>query len=297
MQTLMVCLIKFNALQSKITFIGFIVLSLIFASCGSKKRRASTSQQQPPQNVQTSSTEESKVYDKVGTVKTPPRNLNLTESYIFQFAEIAKQEMRLFGIPASITLAQGILESGNGQGDLTSRSKNHFGIKCNGWQGAKVYHDDDNAQECFRKYTHAEYSYRDHSLFLFSRSRYGILFDYKITDYKSWAKGLRKAGYATDPRYPNKLIDLIERYELYKYDKEVVKTLNVKPQNPQNYQSDGAQNLIRENEGSTSISHVVKKGDTLYSISKRYGVEIEKIVELNSIKNNIITIGQTLKLE
>jgi len=291
------CLLKSNALKSKIKISAFIVLSMIFASCGSKKRSASTSKQQPPQNTKAASTEKSKAYDKVGTVKTPPRNLNLTDSYIYQFADIAKQEMRLFGIPASITLAQGILESGNGQGDLTSRSKNHFGIKCNGWQGAKVYHDDDTAQECFRKYTHAEYSYRDHSLFLFNRSRYRFLFDYDITDYKSWARGLRKAGYATDPRYPNKLIDLIERYELYKYDKEVAKALNVKFKTPQRYQSDTPQAPVQENTNLSKATHVVKKGDTLYSISKRYGVDIEKIIKLNKIKNNIINIGQTLKLE
>jgi len=291
------CLLKSNALKSKIKISAFIVLSIIFASCGSKKRSASTSKQQPPQNTKAASTEKSKAYDKVGRIKTPPRNLNLTDSYIYQFADIAKQEMRLFGIPASITLAQGILESGNGQGDLTSRSKNHFGIKCNGWQGAKVYHDDDTAQECFRKYTHAEYSYRDHSLFLFNRSRYGFLFDYDIADYKSWAKGLKKAGYATDPRYPNKLIDLIERYELYKYDKEVAKTLDVKFKTPQSYQSDTTQAPVEENTNLSKATHVVKKGDTLYSISKKYGVDIEEIIKLNRIKNNIISIGQTLKLE
>lgn len=281
-------------MRSRIKIVTFIVLSIILASCGSKKRSVSTP---PEQNTQTPSTEDSKVYDKVGKVKTPPRNLNLTESYIYQFADIAKQEMRLFGIPASITLAQGILESGNGQGELTSRSKNHFGIKCNGWQGAKVYHDDDTAQECFRKYTHAEYSYRDHSLFLFNRSRYGFLFNYEITDYKSWAKGLKKAGYATDPRYPNKLIGLIERYELYRYDEEVAKTLNVKPKIPQDHQSNTTQRPVKEDNSSTTVSHLVKKGDTLYSISKKYGVEIEKIIKLNKIKNNIISIGQTLKLE
>ena len=200
-----------------------LVVAIFFiSSCGSKKRRVQTSKPRANQQQQ-AVTEQSKVYSSVGNVQTPPKNLSLTESYIYQFANIAKQEMQLFGIPASITLAQGILESGNGQGQLTSRSNNHFGIKCNGWQGAKVYHDDDAAQECFRKYTHAEYSYRDHSLFLFNRSRYGFLFDYKSTDYKSWAKGLKRAGYATDRRYPDKLIGLIERYKLYEYDEEVSK--------------------------------------------------------------------------
>jgi len=284
-------------LKSNITALTLILLSLVFASCGSKKR--SVSKPQPPTQTQVPQTEESKVYDKVGKVNKPPRNLNLTESYIYQFADIAKQEMRLFGIPASITLAQGILESGNGQGDLTSRSKNHFGIKCNGWKGAKVYHDDDEAQECFRKYTHAEYSYRDHSLFLFNRSRYGFLFNYSITDYKSWARGLKKAGYATDPKYPNKLISLIERYELYKYDEEVSKSMDKNNRSTKKYQSESG--AVNTNANQTSANapktHEVKKGDTLYSISQKYGVDIEKIIQLNNIKDNIISIGQNLKLE
>jgi flagellum-specific peptidoglycan hydrolase FlgJ len=252
---------------------------MVLSSCGGKKRTLSN--KQSSQNPQTGNTENAKVYDQVGTVKTPPKNLNLTQSYIFQFAEIAQQEMRLFGIPASITLAQGILESGNGQGKLTSKSNNHFGIKCNGWEGAKVYHDDDEAQECFRKYTHAEYSYRDHSLFLFNRSRYGFLFNYKVTDYKSWARGLKKAGYATDPKYPDKLIGLIERYELYNYDDNIV--VESKNQN---------QNSI-----SAEKTYTVKVGDTLYNISQRYDLSVEKLIELNSIKNNIITVGQTLRLK
>lgn len=282
---------KTKSLNFKIPALAFIVLSLVLTSCGSKKRTISN--QPSSQNTQVGNSENSKIYDQVGKVKTPPRNLNLTESYIYQFAEIAQQEMRLFGIPASITLAQGVLESGNGQGDLTSRSKNHFGIKCNGWQGAKVYHDDDAAQECFRKYTHAEYSYRDHSLFLFNRSRYGFLFNYDVTDYKSWARGLKKAGYATDPQYPKKLINLIERYELYKYDEQVAKNLNVK--NKKQFQSNNED--VAKVDNGRSQTHIVKEGDTLYSISNKYGVDIDEIIQLNGIKNNIISIGQKLKLE
>ena len=121
---------------------------------------------------------------------------------------------------ASITLAQGLLESGNGQSELARKSNNHFGIKChNNWTGGRVYHDDDAKGECFRKYSHPSESYRDHSDFLRYRDRYKFLFDYKVTDYKAWAYGLKKAGYATDPAYPKKLIKLIEDYELYKYDK------------------------------------------------------------------------------
>jgi len=141
------------------------------------------------------------------------------EVYIAKYAPVAVAEMYRSGVPASITLAQGLLESGYGQSELARKSNNHFGIKChNGWQGGKVYHDDDAKGECFRKYDHPEDSYRDHSDFLRYRDRYKFLFEYKITDYKSWAYGLKKAGYATDPNYPRKLIDLIETYRLHEYD-------------------------------------------------------------------------------
>ena len=123
-------------------------------------------------------------------------------------------------IPASITLAQGILESGSGQGQLASKSNNHFGIKCHtSWKGERVYHDDDEDQECFRKYQYVETSYDDHSDFLVNRKRYAFLFDYNTNDYKKWAKGLKKAGYATDKKYPNKLISIIERYKLHAINK------------------------------------------------------------------------------
>src|SRR5690606_1187377 len=129
------------------------------------------------------------------------------EDYIETFAEIAQFEMKAYGIPASITLAQGILESGSGRSDLTRRTNNHFGIKCHaGWEGEYYFHDDDEKGECFRKYNHPMYSFRDHSIFLTSRSRYAFLFHLKKDDYKAWAKGLREAGYATDRHYPQKLI-------------------------------------------------------------------------------------------
>ena len=132
---------------------------------------------------------------------------------------MAVSEMYRSGVPASITLAQGLLESGYGRSELAVKSNNHFGIKChNGWQGDRVYHDDDAKGECFRKYDRPEDSYRDHSDFLRYRDRYKFLFEYKITDYKSWAYGLKKAGYATDPSYPTKLIKLIEDYGLHVYD-------------------------------------------------------------------------------
>ena len=140
-------------------------------------------------------------------------------TYIDKYDDIAVSEMYRSGIPASITLAQGLLESGAGKSQLAVRSNNHFGIKChNGWKGGRVYHDDDAKGECFRKYDSPEESYRDHSDFLRYRERYKFLFDFQITDYKSWAYGLKKAGYATDPNYPDKLISIIELYGLSRYD-------------------------------------------------------------------------------
>ena len=141
-----------------------------------------------------------------------PAEKSPQEAYIEKYSALAVAEMYRSGVPASITLAQGLLESGNGLSELARKSNNHFGIKChNNWTGGRVYHDDDAKGECFRKYGHPYESYRDHSDFLRYRDRYKFLFDYKVTDYKSWAYGLKKAGYATDPAYPKKLIKLIDR--------------------------------------------------------------------------------------
>lgn len=150
-----------------------------------------------------------------------PADKSPQETYIEKYSALAVAEMYRSGVPASITLAQGLLESGNGQSELARKSNNHFGIKChNNWTGGRVYHDDDAKGECFRKYGHPYESYRDHSDFLRYRDRYKFLFDYKVTDYKSWAYGLKKAGYATDPAYPKKLIKLIEDYDLHIYDRK-----------------------------------------------------------------------------
>lgn len=142
-----------------------------------------------------------------------------TQEYIEKYKYIAIKEMIDYQIPASITLAQGILESGSGNSRLAVEANNHFGIKCHSdWQGPKIFEDDDKKNECFRVYPSAEQSFRDHSLFLKNKKRYADLFTYEIEDYRSWAKGLKKAGYATNSKYPKLLIDLIERYSLYQYD-------------------------------------------------------------------------------
>ena len=208
--------------------------------------------------------------------------------YIEKYKEIAKKDMVDYGIPASITLGQGILESGAGTGPLSIQANNHFGIKCHKeWNGPSVNYDDDTEQECFRKYSEPNESYRDHSLFLTSRERYSKLFKLEKDDYKSWAQGLKDAGYATDVAYPTKLIGLIERYQLQKYDAEVLGKEYVPM-------------VVTSNENNPSVAepssdlHEVIKGDTLYSISKKYNISVEDLKRKNNIPDFGITIGQKL---
>lgn len=212
----------------------------------------------------------------------------LVLEYIEKYKEIAKKDMKEYGIPASITLGQGILESGAGTGPLSAQANNHFGIKCHKeWTGPSVKYDDDEAQECFRKYNNPDESYRDHSLFLVTRERYSNLFKLDKSDYVGWSKGLKNAGYATDPNYPTKLIGLIERYQLQKYDAEVLGIDYV----PTNVASiDKSKDIVSTN---VDLHHVIK-GDTLYSISKRYNISIEDLKKKNNISDTGISIGQKL---
>ena len=152
----------------------------------------------------------------------PESNLSVDDQiklYIKKYAPAATKNMRFYKIPASITLAQGILESGHGQSTLAKKANNHFGIKCHkGWKGKSISHDDDAKDECFRSYKNPLRSYKDHSLFLVERDRYSSLFKLNRKDYESWALGLKAAGYATDPKYAEKLISLIERFKLNRFD-------------------------------------------------------------------------------
>ena len=140
------------------------------------------------------------------------------EAYIKTFSDLAMEEMARVGIPASITLAQGCLESNNGNSRLAVKANNHFGIKCHEWEGKKIFHDDDKKNECFRSYASAYDSYKDHSHFLTTKTRYASLFELNLHDYRGWAKGLKKAGYATANSYATLLIKIIEENELYRYD-------------------------------------------------------------------------------
>lgn len=269
-------------------FLGVLLICAVcFTGCKSKKRSTFHQKKHRTERVVHTKDPIKEPDTKVAEPETVEVPMDIPYSdrvanYINEFSGIAMEEMLQYGIPASIKLAQGILESGAGAGELTRKANNHFGIKCHtGWQGDKVYHDDDERGECFRKYNDPKYSYRDHSLFLTQRSRYQDLFKLRKDDYKGWARGLRKAGYATDPRYPEKLIGIIERYNLQKYDDQVLGNRIGKQDEPDE----------------TKIgTYAVQMGDTLYSISRRFNLTVETLKNYNGLKNNDISIGQILYL-
>jgi hypothetical protein len=260
----------------------------------------------------------------------------VTEKYIAQYAPLAKEQMKKYGVPASITLAQGILESGNGNSELAKKANNHFGIKChNTWEGERVYFDDDEKNECFRKYPNVGDSFEDHSLFL-KKPRYEALFELKITDYKGWAEGLKKCGYATSPTYATQLIQLIEKYGLDQYDletsgqqaslnyfisenrikyvkalkgesvEELTKRTQIGKKRLAKYNDWPELLVLKEGEiiylqpkrNKASIaSYKVKKGDTLRSISQQYGIKMKRICKLNGLANEAtLKEGQVLVL-
>jgi flagellum-specific peptidoglycan hydrolase FlgJ len=269
-----------------------LLLTSFLISCGAKKRaakresRAKTEYPSEKNNPKIYPYEEevAKTEEEPVRKPEPPKkeSASITEIYIYKYAPIAKEEMELYGIPASITLAQGILESGSGYGELCLKSNNHFGIKCKDWEGGKVYHDDDKKGECFRKYKDPKYSFRDHSLFLTNRGRYAFLFDLDQDDYKGWARGLKKAGYATDPKYPDKLISLIHRYDLTRFDNQVLGNSN--------------RNKSR-NDKVSGRTYTVRDGDNLYSISKRFDLSVKELKKMNNLRGDIIEIGQELYVE
>lgn len=269
--------------------IALFCVATFIVSCGGSKKATASKRTKTASRKTEVKREVKEIKEETAKPKKPLTTVSYKEkvqNYIFEYAGIAKHEMTEYGIPASITLAQGILESGAGYGDLTSKANNHFGIKCHDWTGDRVYHDDDRSQECFRKYEKASHSFRDHSLFLKNRKRYSKLFTYKQDDYKSWAYGLRAAGYATDKKYPVKLISIIERYNLDAYDAEVLGK-------DYNYQKPKKTKPVNAKNG----EYVVQKGDTLYSISRRYNLKVTELKAYNNLKDNAITIGQVLKVQ
>ena len=271
----------------------FLVVSVLFLiiSCGTKKRGIRNTSSTPKKSGVSQPIYDRQSADDNGSALYPlPADpgyfkkftIANTVEYIQEFAPIAQHEMRAYGIPASITLAQGILESASGRGVLTQKTNNHFGIKCHAeWQGDYELHDDDAQGECFRKYNHPMFSFRDHSIFLTSRPRYQFLFNYRRDNYKKWAHGLKKAGYATDKKYPQKLIGLIERYDLDTYDDVVIK---------------GGLPAIRKPIDYTTYTYIIQKGDTLYGISRKQGISIDEIMRLNNLKSTNLSVGMKLNL-
>ena len=267
---------------------------LILISCGTSNKYVRTSKKKPTTTKRTVTTAKKTVSKPVKreteTMVSTSKTTVYTDvvfAYINDFKNIAKGNMKDYGIPASIILAQGILESGAGRGDLAKRSNNHFGIKCHtGWEGEKVYHDDDAAQECFRKYKDPAESYKDHALFLTGRSRYSSLFQLGKDDYEAWAKGLRKAGYATDPKYPEKLISYIEKYNLHQYDAEVLGN-NYTP-------FDNATKPIEIANEEVGNLYEVQQGETLYAISKKFNISVDDLKRKNNLTDNTLSIGQRL---
>lgn len=276
------------------------ILILFFAAC--KSRQYSRNNKQ---------------IEKQASKANPNYNAYTTQSYIAAFKDVAIQEMNLYGIPASITLAQGILESGSGNSSLAKYANNHFGVKCTSdWKGKGYFKDDDERNDCFRVYKDARESYKDHSEFL-KRKRYAFLFELDKNDYKNWAYGLKQAGYATNPKYPDLLINLINKYELYKYDQS--ETEREKITREDRVFTEINQNIPKENvkfkpvdapkskeviiakpaaptEKTTGSFHTVKQGDTLYNIAKRYDLTVDELKAMNSLADEGIKIGQRLQV-
>ncbi len=232
------------------------------------------------------------------------------EEYIQLYKDIAIEKMNTYHIPASITLAQGIIESANGNSALAKKGNNHFGIKCHkGWNGKTMRMDDDEKNECFRKYKSSYESFKDHSVFLTTRDRYAFLFTLDITDYKGWAKGLKKAGYATNPKYPQLLIKIIEDYELYKYDKyysggTYVKADKKPDRKKNNTPSDDFEAItisdnnraVYENNGVKFI--YARRGDTFYKIAQDFHIYTWQVYKYNELKKkDPVFEGQMIYLE
>lgn len=283
----------------------FFLAILMLVGCNASKPVVRTSKNIPSKNRTATARPKPKPSTRTASTKTPRTTTNnqrtseviestsktivysdVVQGYVDEFKSIAMGNMKGYGIPASIILAQGILESGAGRGHLAKTANNHFGIKCHtGWTGESVNHDDDSEQECFRKYRDPAESYKDHAVFLTGRQRYAGLFKLSKDDYEGWARGLRAAGYATDPKYPEKLISYIERYNLHQYDAQVLGKEFVPVE---------TRNTPIQISSNSNAMYEVKQGDTLYSISKKFNLSVDDLKSKNNLADNAISIGQRL---
>lgn len=276
---------------------AFFFLIVILASCSTKKKGITARQaSKNNKSVQKINKDAIAQYTSFGGV----------DQYIDRFRNIAVQEMNLYGIPASITLAQGLLESGNGNGELAVVANNHFGIKCTSdWRGKSYYKNDDKINDCFRVYDNPESSFRDHSEFL-KRKRYAPLFELDKNDYEGWANGLKAAGYATNPRYPQLIIGIIKRYSLDQYDMSETEYQKIKREDrvlTQINKNIGKQTKDSLQRAANPVNtpfvpsdktYQVKQGDTLFNISKRFGLSVDELKALNTMGDNNIKIGQQI---
>lgn len=268
----------------------FVLIIGSLAGCRSSKPSISTSRQPVGWKYSKTIQNGSAGNQTTGSNSTSTKPLSPnegTKNYIAQYSAVAMNNMKTYGIPASIILAQGILESGAGKGDLALKANNHFGIKChNDWTGDKTYKDDDAPNECFRKYKQASESYHDHAMLLTGKKRYAALFTLEKGNYKAWAKGLKEAGYATDPKYPEKLIAYIETYNLHQYDNKVLGK-SVGTPLPGSIHDE-------EHAGHQGTMYEIQKGDTLYSVSKKYSMTVEELKQKNNLIDNTLAVGQRL---
>jgi flagellum-specific peptidoglycan hydrolase FlgJ len=263
-----------------------LVAAVCLASCSAKKKTISNKQVR-----QNNNTIKKQNQDAISSYQS-----YTSLSYIERFKGIAIQEMNQYGIPASITLAQGLFESGSGNSELAKVANNHFGIKCTSdWKGKNYFKDDDSANECFRVYDNPDDSYRDHSTFL-KRKNYARLFELDKNDYEGWARGLKQCGYATNPKYPELLINIIVRYHLDQYDRPEGEIAKIKREDrvlTQINNNIGKADTIAKTKPDDKI-YTVKQGDTLYNISKRFGITVDELKGLNNIVDDRISIGQKL---
>lgn len=251
-----------------------------------------------------------KQIEKAATKANPNFATYTTLTYIETFKTVAIEEMNAYGVPASITLAQGILESGSGSSSLAKYANNHFGIKCTSdWKGKAYYKDDDKSNDCFRVYKDAKESYKDHSEFL-KRKRYSFLFELDKNDYKNWAIGLKTAGYATNPKYPDLLIGIIEKYKLYQYDAPESEREKIAREDrvfseinaniPLEQKKFAPVDTAPKDQGSTKVEipaggyYLIKQGDTLFNIAQRFKITVDELKELNKMTDNTIKIGQKI---
>jgi uncharacterized FlgJ-related protein len=265
-----------------------LIASLLFTSCSAHKGTISKSK----------ASKNNKAIQKRNKASIAQHKDLSSLEYIERFKEIAIQEMNSYGIPASITLAQGLFESGSGNSELAKVANNHFGIKCGStWQGESYYKNDDNVNDCFRVYSNPEESFRDHSEFL-KKKNYARLFELDKNDFNGWAYGLKACGYATNPKYPQLLLNIINKYQLDQYDRPEGGLAKIKREDRVLTEINDTigqprQDSITKTPPDDKI-YIIQQGDTLYNISKRFGITVDELKALNKMNDNNLRIGQKL---